>query len=142
MKKKKLEKFPESVLEYISKIIGNYKKGSELTELFSIAGYSYIRRDNSTKWRFVYAVFKDLNRKPNGQYHVAKIIQTFCDPTQWIGKDNLRKKVMNELNEALIHVNLQLNKEGKLVSTDRKIKFSITEEETINLTSPNFCRNF
>ena len=129
MIRKKLEKFPEGVLEYVSKIMGDYKTGSELTELFNIAGYPHIRHDGSTKWRFVYAVFKDLNSKPDGQYHVAKIIQTFCDPTQWIGRDDLRKRIMNTLNEALIHVNLQLNEEGKLVITDRKIKFPIAEEE-------------
>lgn len=129
MTRKKLEKFSEGVLEYVSKIIGDYKTGSELTELFTIAGYPHIKHDGSTKWRFVYAVFKDLNSKPDGQYHVAKIIQTFCDPTQWIGRDDLRKRIINTLNEALIHVNLQLDKEGKLVITDRKIKIRIAEEE-------------
>lgn len=129
MTRKKLEKFSEGVLEYVSKIIGNYKTGSELTELLSIAGYPHIKHDGSTKWRFVYDVFKDLNSKPDGQYHVAKIIQTFCDPTQWIGRDDLRKRIINTLNKALIHVNLQLNKEGKLVITNRKTKIRIAEEE-------------
>lgn len=127
MEKRKLEKFPEGVLEHISKIIGDYKTGSELTEFFSVAGYPNIRHNGSTKWRFVYAALKDLNSKLDGQYHVAKIIQTFCDPTQWIGRDEVRKQVMNKLNEALIHVNIQLNQDGKLIITDRKIDFFTTE---------------
>lgn len=128
MERAQLDKFPEGVLEYVSRIIGDYKTGSELTEFFSVAGYSNIRHDGSTKWRFVYAGLKGLNSKPDGQYHVAKIIQAFCDPTQWIGIDDVRRKVMNNLNQALIHIKVQLNQEGKLVVTDRKINF-IAEEE-------------
>lgn len=128
MKRAQLDKFPEGVLEYVSRIIGDYRTGSELTEFFNVVGYPNIRHDGSTKWRFVYATLKDLNSKPDGQYHVAKIIQAFCDPTQWIGIDDARKQVMNNLNEALIHVNTQLNQESKLVVTDRKINF-IAEEE-------------
>jgi|Deesub1362A_J573_1020465.scaffolds.fasta_scaffold00947_14 hypothetical protein len=63
MERKKLEKFPEGVLEYISKIIGDCKAGSELTELFNIAGHPRIKHNGSTKWRFVYAVFKATDIK-------------------------------------------------------------------------------
>jgi len=128
MEKRKIEKFPESALEHVSKIIGNYKTGSELTEFFSVAGYPNIRHDGSTKWRFVYATLKDFNSKPDGQYHIAKIIQAFCDPTQWIGRDDARKQVMSSLNEALIYVNLQLNQDGKIGITERKINHVIEEE--------------
>jgi len=128
MEKRKLEKFPEGVLEYVSKIISGYKTGSELTEFFSVAGYPDIIHDGSTKWKFVYGSLKDLNSKPDGQYHVAKIIQAFCDPTQWIGRDDVRKQVMSNLNEALIYVNLQLNQDGNLFVTERKINYAVEEE--------------
>jgi len=131
MEKKKLEKFPEGVLEHISKIIGDYKTGSEITELFSVAGYPQIRHDGGTKWRFLYATFKEFNDQPEGQYHVAKIVQTFCDPTQWIGRDSMRKQVVNSLNGALIHANLQLNEQGKLIWAERRIIYKKVAKEQL-----------
>ncbi len=39
MERKRLERFPEGVLEHISKTIGEYKTGSDLGELLRITGY-------------------------------------------------------------------------------------------------------
>ncbi len=138
MVNKQLEKFPEGILEHISKIIGEYRTGSEITELFNIAGYPEIKHDGSTKWRFVYEVFKFLNNKqPYGQYEVAKVIQAFCDPTQWIGKENDWKQAMNKINKALIYMNIQVSEEGKLIATSRKIMFPVEEQNNYGMPIQN-----
>lgn len=129
MEKEKLDKFPAGLLKYVSEILANYLTGSEITDLFETEGYPHLRHDGSTKWRFIYNAFKNLNNDPDGQYHVAKIIQAFCEPTRWIGKEYLHKEVMNELNQGLIRVGLQLNGEGRLVTTGERIRFSIGLEE-------------
>lgn len=129
MERKKLERFPEGVLEHISKTIGDYLTGSEIAELLKVAGYPEKSQLAGTKWRFLYATFKELQDKPDGQYHVAKIVQTFCDSTRWIGRSSQHKQVMNTLNEGLAHVNLQLNEAGKLVISQEKITH-VAKEET------------
>ena len=126
---KKLEKFAEGVLEHIAKVIGNWKTGSEISELLTVAGYSGRSQVVGTKWRFLYDIFKDLNVKPDGQYHVAKIVQTFCDATRWIGREEDRKQVMNSFNEALRYANLQLNEDGKLVLTETRITHKVGKRE-------------
>jgi len=126
---KRLEKFAEGVLEHIAQVIGNWKTGSEIAELLTVAGYAERSRVVGTKWRFLYEIFKDLNLMSDGQYHVAKIVQTFCDPTRWIGRDQDRKQVMNTINEALIYANLQLNEDGKLVLTEGRITHKVGSEE-------------
>jgi len=131
MERKKLEKFPEGVLEHISKTIGDYRTGSEIAELLRVAGYPEKSQVVGTKWRFLYATFKEFNDQPEGQYHVAKIVQTFCDPTQWIGRESMRKQILNSLNEALIHANLQLNEQGKLIWAERRTIYKKVEEEQL-----------
>ena len=117
MESKKIERFPEGVLEHISKTIGDYMTGSEIAELLRNAGFPEKSLVTGTKWRFLYEIFKEFNEKPDGQLHIAKIVQTFCDPTQWIGKDSIRKQVTDILNTGLTYVNLQLNENGKIVIT-------------------------
>ncbi|MBE0415013.1 MAG: hypothetical protein IBX36_00525 [Dehalococcoidia bacterium] len=121
MERKKLDKFPEQILEHVSKLIGERKTSSEITEFFAKAGYPQIKHDGSTKWRFIYQELKDLNAQPDGQYHVAKIIQEFCNPLEWISEEEQRMRVSNDLNRVLMHVGLQLNQKGKLViSTEER----------------------
>lgn len=136
MERKKLEKFPEGVLEHISKTIGDYKTGSEIAELLRVAGYSEKSHVVGTKWRFLYEIFTALNVRADGQYHIAKIVQVFCDPTRWIGRESMRKQVMNILNEGLAYVNMQLNEDGKLVVSERKITHATTEEIREEPTQP------
>lgn len=127
MEQKRLERFPEGVLEHISKTIGEYKTGYDLGELLRIAGYPEKSRVIGTKWRYLYDVFTEFSDKPDGQYHIAKIIQAFCDPTQWISRESVRKQVMNTLNEGLAYINLQLNEDAKIVITERKISHIAVE---------------
>jgi len=128
MERKRLERFPEGVLEHISRTIGDYRTGSEIAELLTVAGYPEKSLVVGTKWRFLYAIFKEFNDEPNGQYHVAKIVQAFCDPTQWIGRESTRIQVVNTLNEGLAYVSLQLNEEGKIVITQKRITHVVKEE--------------
>jgi len=126
---KKLERFPEGVLEHISKTIADYRTGSDIAELLRNAGYADKSMVTGTKWRFLYELFKEFNDKQDGQLHIAKIVQAFCDPTQWIGREAGHKQVMDTLNAGLIHVNLQLNDDGKIVITQRRITPVVRKEE-------------
>jgi hypothetical protein len=120
---KRIDRFPEGVLEHVSKIIGENRTGSEISELIRNAGYLEKSGLTGTKWRYLYDLFKEFNNKPNGQLHIAKIVQLFCSPTQWIERESDRKNVINKINEGLIYTNLQVNTEGKIVITGNIIQF-------------------
>ncbi len=123
MVEKNVERFPEGVLETISKIIGDNRTGLEISEILKNAGYPEHSIVIGTKWKFLYDLFKDFNNQPNGHLHIAKIIQIFCAPTKWIGREPNRVRVLNEINEALIYVNLQVNISGKVIITDQNRYF-------------------
>jgi uncharacterized protein (TIGR02391 family) len=126
-----IQKFPDEVLEHIAKLIGEIKTGTEITEFFRVAGYPEIQHDGGTKWKFVYRVLLNFNRQKDGQYEIAKIIQKFADPLQFIGRENERLEVIDHINMALLHFGIQLNKEGKLVASTEKRTYS--EPDIINL---------
>jgi hypothetical protein len=128
MERKRIERFPEGVLEHISRTMGDNMTGSEIAELLRIAGYPEKSSITGTKWRFLYEIFKEFNDKPNGQLHIAKIVQAFCDPTRWIGEETRRKQVLDILNKGLIHVSLQLNEDGKIIITHSKAPHVIRVE--------------
>lgn len=119
---KGLQRFPEEILEYVAKTIADRKSGSEITEFFRVAGYPRIRHDGSTKWRFVYAALLQLNSGRDGPYHVAKIVEKIVDPKQHIGAEDTRLELTDRLNQALAHMHIQLNKDGRIVVTDRPIR--------------------
>lgn len=134
MERKKLERFPEGVLEHIARIISDHRTGSEIAELLAIAGYSKGSLVQGTKWRFLYETFKRFQIEADGQYHVAKVIQVFCDPTQWIGRSSNHRQALEILNEGLILVDVQLNREGKLIATEERIAHIIKEKTENNST--------
>ena len=137
MSEKSANRYPEGVLQTISKIIGENRSGSEISEILKNAGYPEHSIVIGTKWRFLYELFKNFNDQPNGQLHIAKIIQIFCTPTKWIGREPDRVRSINEINEALLFVNLQVNVAGKVIITDEKRHFAEPQKpETVN--SPQY----
>jgi len=119
----KIPPLPRQVLEYVARVIAEYRTWAQVYELFSIHDYNTKAYDfpTNSKKDHVYTVFKWLNDDINGQYEVAKVIQTFCDPVGWIGQEDRHKESMNQINKALIHVKLQLNENGKLIIAEKEI---------------------
>lgn len=122
-----IEPFTDGILQYFSKVISDYRTAPEISELIKSAGYPDKSMVTGTKWRFLYALFKEFNKRRGGRYRIAEIIQNFSDPTRWIDQETNHKQAMHTLNKGLFYTNLQLNKDGKLIITKEKI--DVTEDE-------------
>lgn len=109
----RLNKLSDEVLEYIAHIIAGIKTGSEITEFFRVAGFPEIRHDGSTKWRFVYGALQKLNEE--SPYHVVKVIEKLADPKQYIGQEDLHRKVIEDLKKALKCEDITINEKNKVV---------------------------
>lgn len=110
-----LDRFSHEVLEYIAKLIGETRTGSEITEFFKVAGYPRIHHDGGTKWRFVYAALQELNDSPSGPSHIAKIIDKLADPKQYLANPGQHAHVVQQLNSGLYFEGLQLNADYQVV---------------------------
>ncbi len=136
MKDARLEKFQSGIIKEIAKIVGENLSGSEITELFEVAGFPEIKHDGTTKWKFLYSILKKFNQRLGGQYDIVKFIETFSNPTQWIRKEEVRKHILNELNKALIFNGLQLNQDGEIICLeDEKRGSYVGESQSIKSVS-------
>jgi uncharacterized protein (TIGR02391 family) len=111
----KFKPFSLSALESLAKIIGDRYTGSEITELFTKADLPGIVHDGSTKWRFVYASFKELQKTHYGDYKIIKVIQVLCGSQEYIGNQEHHRTILDLVNEILAFNRLKVNDEGIVV---------------------------
>lgn len=114
---KPLNPFSLSALQKLAIIIGDYRTGSEITELFRKAGFPEIRHDRSTKWRFVYHALELIQQQPYGPYNVLKVVEALCNPEEFIGKPEEQQQILGKVNEILRFYNLFVGEDGKVRRT-------------------------
>ncbi|MCR4422590.1 MAG: TIGR02391 family protein [Exilispira sp.] len=111
-----IKPFDLSALEKIAKIVGERYTGSEITEFFRKAGFTNIRHDGSTKWKFVYAALEELQKQPYGPYNIAKVIEKLCYPQEYFEKAEYYKEIVEKMNEILAFYDMEVNfKTGKII---------------------------
>jgi hypothetical protein len=118
-----IHSFPDGALEYISKIIGEKLTVAEISMFLKNVGYSDVSIVVGTKWKFIYNVFKNIKKDELGCSKLLNIIQLFCDPTRWIGRESEYLNTIDQINEALQFINFQIDTKGNLIYTDKKITF-------------------
>ena len=109
-----LESFKLSALEALSKIIGDNRTGSEISELFRKAGFPEISHDTGTKWRFVYATLEQMQKQKYGTHNILKLIQQFCDPQEYFSAPERHTEVCKEVNRVLSFYGLGIEDDGKI----------------------------
>lgn len=120
----KIPHFNLSALEAIAKIIGDRYTGTEISAFFRKAGFPEIVHDGSTKWRFVFSALEAIQKSPNGDANIAKILEILCDPQEFFGNPELHTHILGDIDEILSFYGLSINPQnGKLiVSTEAKAK--------------------
>jgi len=119
MERPKISPFPDEILEHIAQLISDTRSGSGITRFFRAAGYPEFVHDGSTKKWFVLTCLKALNGRSDGPYHVAKVVEKLADPMQYIGAPEVHKKILEGLNQALIFHGIQINKNNRIVLSER-----------------------
>ena len=131
------KRFPDGVLEHVSRVISNWLTSPEIERLIRAARFPLGVPVSGAKWKYLYNFLSEMNRRPSGQYGVRRIIETFCDPTRWITQEDNRKTAMNALNAGLVHMGLQLNKDGRFIFTRGKITHPVNAKPSEAKTEPN-----
>lgn len=107
----------QEALEHLAQIIGDMFTGSEITRLFSRAGYPDIVHANATKWRFVAEQFTALQHRDGSANGVLRVVKTAANPQGWIGRRELFESFLRSANSALEFYALRVNDDGTLVRT-------------------------
>lgn len=125
-----IEPFKLPALERISKIVGDYFTGFEITGLFKKSGYPEMVHDGSTKWRFLCSTFENLQKRKFGPYIILKFLETTCDPQEYFGKPESHIAILHKLNDVLSFYGMKINEKGKVIKIKEK-------RDTIAMTPKN-----
>lgn len=119
-----VEPFPEGQVDALAKVLGDCSKGDEIDRLFSSLGIT----DNSgqsTKWRRIYWVIINSQRKNNCANEALQIIANLLLPSRFAGRSADFEKYRAELNAVLLFAGLEYTEGGKF----RRVEASKTLSE-------------
>lgn len=106
-----ISQFPEGHIEALAKLLGDCGSGTDISRV--LQDRSLI--DNSgetTKWRRLYWVFLDCQRKHGGANRIIDFIQSFLTPARFVGRSDKFEAHRQELNIVLAFSGLEYGQDG------------------------------
>jgi uncharacterized protein (TIGR02391 family) len=116
--------FPEGQIEAVAKILGECGSGSDISRVFQDRGLA----DNSgqsTKWRRIYSVFLDSQKRHGCANQIVDFIRAFLIPARFVGRSEEFEAHRQELNTILAFSGLEYGADGQF----RRVEPAATIEE-------------
>jgi uncharacterized protein (TIGR02391 family) len=104
---------PEGQVEALARLLGECGSGTDISRVLQDRGLT----DNSgesTKWRRLYWVFLDSQKRTNSANSIMDLIQSFLIPARFIGRSDEFESHRQQLNAILAFAGLEYGKDGKL----------------------------
>lgn len=104
--------FPEGQIESIARLLGESGSGSDITRVLHDRGL----QDNSgesTKWRRLYSIFLEYQRRDGCANRIVDFIQSFLIPSRFVGRSQEFEESRQQLNTILVFSGLEYGKDGK-----------------------------
>ena len=104
--------FPEGQIEALARVLGECGSGSDISRVFHDRGII----DNScesTKWRRLYWVFLESQKKFKCANQIADFIRSFLIPARFVGRTEEFEKHRQELNMTLVFAGLEYGADGQ-----------------------------
>ena len=121
--------FKLPAIEQISKIIGDYFTGYEITGLFKKSGHPEIAHDGGTKWRFLASIFEDSQKNESGKTLILDLLESSCDPQEFFERQESHSKILDRMNNVLSSYGLKINEKGKITEIKEKRDSHHIDEE-------------
>ena len=130
----KVECIPEEQIEGLAKVLGECGSGSDITRVLKNLTLS----DNSgesTKWKRLYWVFLDIQKRDRCANQVLHFIMTFLAPARFVGRQQMFEQSRVELNAILAFSGLEFGADGQFnrTKTARTLDEAERRVETIRL---------
>jgi uncharacterized protein (TIGR02391 family) len=104
--------FPEGQIEALARLLGGCGSGTDITRVLNDRGLGDASGE-STKWRRLYWVFLDCQRKHGCANQVIDFIQSFLIPARFVGRSEEFETRRRELNTILAFSGLEYGADGK-----------------------------
>lgn len=118
--------FSEGQIETLARLLGECGTGTDITRVLRDRGLVDASGE-STKWRRLYAVFLDSQKKHGCANHVIDFIQSFLIPARYVGRSEQFEAHRQELNMVLAFSGLEYGADGKF--RQRKAAQTLDEAE-------------
>lgn len=109
--------FSEGQLKALADLLGECGTGSDITRVLDDRGLED-RSGESTKWRRLYWVFRDSQRRYDCANQVIDFIQTFLTPARFVRRSEEFEAHRQELNFVLAFSGLEYGADGKFRERD------------------------
>jgi len=109
--------FPEGQIEALARLLGECGSGTDITRVLNDRGL-VDNSGESTKWRRLYWVFLDSQKKGGCANQVIDFIQSFFIPARFVGRSAIFEMNRQELNAILAFSGLEYGVDGKFRQVD------------------------
>ena len=121
-----VQSFREGSLESLAKLLGECGTGSDISRVLDSHGI-LDRSGESTKWKRLYWIFSDVQRRDRCANRVLDFIQSFLAPARFVGRNEEFEQHLIELNTVLAFSGLEYGADGKF--RNRPAAATLTEAE-------------
>ena len=104
--------FSEGQVEALAKQVGDCGSGSDITRVLANCGLSD-HSGQSTKWRRLYWLFLDLQRRDSCANQILSFIQAFLTPARFVDRHDEFEDHRQKLNEVLAFSGIEYGPDGK-----------------------------
>ena len=102
----------EGQIEALAKVLGDCGTGSDISRVLQACGLED-KSGESTKWRRLYWVFMDSQRRYGCANHVLNFIQTFVTPARFVRRSEEFEEHRQKVNFILTFSGLEYGTDGK-----------------------------
>jgi uncharacterized protein (TIGR02391 family) len=99
-------------VEALAKILGECGSGSDISRVLLDRGLTD-GSGESTKWRRLYSVFLDCQRRHRSANHILAFIKAFLTPARFVGRSDEFKVHLQELNTVLAFSGYEYGDDGE-----------------------------
>jgi uncharacterized protein (TIGR02391 family) len=104
--------FPEGQIEALARLLGECGSGSDISRVLKDRGL-VDDSGQSTKWRRLYAIFLQTQRKDGCVNRILDFIQAFLIPARFVGRQDEFDERRDELNAILSFSGLEYGPDGQ-----------------------------
>lgn len=104
--------FPEGQVEALAKLLGECGSGTDISRVLHDR-HLVDDSGESTKWRRLYWVFLESQRRHQCSNQILDFIQSFLTPARFVGRSEQFEAHRQELNSVLAFSGLEYGKDGK-----------------------------
>ena len=120
---------PAGLLESLSKAVGAYATGREISKYLAECSLPDALGEGATKWLRLHNAFAAFQNKHQVSNNILKFTQKVIHPTRFINENDRFEEARLEVNKCLAFIGRELGQSGKLRKVEIGVNALATESQ-------------